>query len=204
MEYFAKKLSVVCVSAAITISSNFAVADSLNAVISRAMVQDPDVREVANRRLSRMGEIQQAEAGYLPTIDMNAGFGAEYTDSPGTRNANDHNTETLDRGEFGLVLKQTLFDGQATESEIERQQARVESSTNDLNGVAEDVALAATKTYLDVLRHREILALSEENLSNHQRIQDQIRLRSEAGVGRGADLDQINARVALVESNLIA
>jgi adhesin transport system outer membrane protein len=205
MKNFAKSVCSLAVTSLLSVSSGALVADSLDAVVNRALVQDPDVREVANRRLSRMGEVHQAKAGYLPKLDMNLGYGVEYTDSPGTRgNSGGHNTETLDRGEAGVVLTQTIFDGKATESEVERQQARVDSSTNQLNGVADDVSLATTKAYLDVLRHREILSLSEENLQNHQRIQDQIRLRSDAGVGRRADLDQINARVALVESNLIA
>ena len=180
-------------------------AENVVSVVSQALIQDPDVLEIANRHMARQGEIQQAKAGYLPTIDLNAGYGYEFTDSPGTRgNTGDHNTEELDRGEFGLVLTQMLWDGAATSSEVDRQEARTASAKNQLSGVAEDVSLAAVKAYLDVQRHREILDLSNENLETHLRIQDQIRLRSDAGVGRRADLDQINARVSLVESNLIA
>jgi len=37
----------------------------------------------------------------------------------------------------------------------------------------------------------------------HERFFDQIRLRSQAGVDRGVDLEQIKARLALAQSNLI-
>ena len=207
---FKKKLVGVLVASTFSLASAVQSAD-LTSVLTQALAQDPDVLEAANIRMSRLQEIDQAKAGYKPTLDLNAGYGYEYTDSPSTRDRlegapwnEDHGTEELRRGEFGLVLRQTLFDGHYTESDVDLQQARTDSATSRLYAVSDDISLDIVKAYLDVLYQREVLSLSEENLSVHQRIQDQIRLRSDAGVGRRADLDQINARVALVEANLIA
>jgi len=181
-------------------------AADLNSVVDKALRIDPDVLEIANQRMSRLDEVNQAKAGYKPTIDMNAGYGYEHSDSPTTRSEGPgpHNKNDMARGEFGLVLTQIITDGHGTDSEVARQKARVDSSGNRLASVAESVSLDIVKAYLDVLRNREISDLSSENLETHKRIQDQIRLRSEGGVGRRADYDQINARVSLVEANLIA
>ena len=45
--------------------------------------------------------------------------------------------------------------------------------------------------------------LAKENLLIHERFYDQIKLRSQAGIDRRVDLDQITARLALAKSNLI-
>jgi adhesin transport system outer membrane protein len=55
-----------------------------------------------------------------------------------------------------------------------------------------------------VLRYQELYDLAQENLTNHRRILDQVKLRSEAGVDRRADLDQVMGRVALAQSNVVA
>jgi adhesin transport system outer membrane protein len=69
---------------------------------------------------------------------------------------------------------------------------------------AEDVGLRATQTYIDVLRRREQVELAKDNLAAHQRVFDQIRMRSERGVGRVADTDQAAGRLALAKANLEA
>lgn len=204
---FKKKLVGVLVASTFSLASVVQSAD-LNSVLTQALAQDPDVLEAANVRMSRLQEIDQAKAGYKPTLDLNAGYGWEYTDSPSTRTRldppDDHGDEDLHRGEFGLTLRQTIFDGKYTDNDVDLQSARTDSATNRLYAVSDDISLDIVKAYLDVIYQRRVLELSEENLQVHQRIQDQIRLRSDAGVGRRADLDQINARVALVEANLIA
>lgn len=173
----------------------------LSSVIGYAVKQSPDVLEIQSQKNALFHNVQEAEAGYLPTLDLNAGIGYEYTDSPSTRPKDD---EELERGEFGLSLRQMIFDGKATEAEVERQKARLTATELLYQGIINDTALNVTEQYLNVLKFREVLELARENRAVHYRIQDQIRLRSEAGVGRGADFDQINARVSLVEANLIA
>ncbi|MCZ7024132.1 TolC family protein, partial [Salmonella enterica] len=59
------------------------------------------------------------------------------------------------------------------------------------------------QVYLDVLTRREFVRLAEENLRNHERIYDQIKLRTQRGVGNGADQDQAEARLAQARNNLI-
>ncbi|MGH8485104.1 MAG: TolC family protein, partial [Pseudomonas sp.] len=64
-------------------------------------------------------------------------------------------------------------------------------------------ALTVAQVYLDVLTRREMVRLAEDNLRSHERIYDQIKLRTARGVGRLADLDQAEARLAQARNNLI-
>ena len=96
-----------------------------------------------------------------------------------------------------------VFDGFATSSEVGRQQATVNSRAYALLGSAERTALDVAQAYIDVLRREELVNLANENLLRHQRVHDQIRLRTERGVGRTADFDQAEARLAQAKNNLI-
>jgi len=50
---------------------------------------------------------------------------------------------------------------------------------------------------------QKMVQLAEENLKNHERVFDQIRLRTEQGVGRTADFEQAQARLAQAQNNLL-
>jgi outer membrane protein, adhesin transport system len=175
----------------------------LGGVVRQALSENPDVAEARNQWFARREEVRQAEGGYYPTIDLNAGIGVEHTDSPGTR-ARYGGSNELTRKELGLSLRQMLFDGWGTRSEVSRQQARADSAAARLVVVGESTAMRTTEAYVDLERYQALYGISADSVAVHRRIQDQIRLRSDAGVGRRADLDQVNSRVALAEVNLVA
>ena len=52
------------------------------------------------------------------------------------------------------------------------------------------------------MRFRRLVQLAEDNYVQHRYAFVQIQSRFKAGVGRGVDLEQAGARVALAESNL--
>ena len=172
-------------------------------VVRETLSSNPDVAEARDQWLARREEVRQAEGGFLPSIDLSAGIGYESTDSPSTR-ARGEGSEELTRKELGLNVRQMLFDGWGTHSEVSRQRARADSAAARLLSVGESTAMKATRAYADLQRYKQLRSISEENLKIHLRIQDQIRLRSEAGVGRRADFEQVKSRVALAEVNLVA
>lgn len=189
--------------AAALAGSAYAQDTGLGEAVREALSSNPDVAEARNRWLARQAEVRQAEGGFYPSLDLNAGIGFEYTDSPSTRGAGNHGND-LTRKELGLNARQMLYDGHGTESEVSRQQARMNSAAAQLIAAGQSTAMRTAQAYVDLDRFHALYALTEESLTIHRRIQDQIRLRSEAGVGRRADFDQVNSRVALAEVNRVA
>lgn len=183
-------------------------AQTLSQAMQAALDGHPEIQAGMNRRLAADQDLQAAKGGYLPRVDLLAGIGREGTDDVGTRtDANGNRTsnhyETLTRSESSLRLRQMVFDGFATSSEVGRQQATVNSRAYALLGSSERTALDVAQTYIDVLHRQELVNLASENLLRHQRVHDQIRLRTERGVGRTADFDQAEARLAQAKNNLI-
>ncbi len=180
------------------IASSAASAATLGEAIQQTLKSNPDILITTNERLSRDQEIRQARSGYYPEINANLGYGREWTDNTVVDDV------WLTRKEASLELRQMLFDGWATKSEVERQEARVDSSAHKVSEAAEKLALRTAEVYLELIKQRELLELAEGNLKAHQKIYDQIERRSTTGVSRRADLDQITGRLALAESNVIA
>ncbi|WP_137818898.1 TolC family outer membrane protein [Pseudomonas sp. 2FG] len=191
--------AVLPLALAVSLSSH---AQSLPEAMQHALDVHPEVQAGVNSRLSADAQLKAAKGGYLPSVDLLGGIGREGTDDPSTRGAGNH-WETLTRSESSLRLRQMVFDGFATSNEVGRQQATVNSRAYELLGTSERTALSVAQVYLDVLTREDLVRLAEDNLRSHERIYDQISLRTSRGVGRLADLDQAEARLAQARNNLI-
>lgn len=178
-------------------------ATTLPDAVRHAVETSPDVRVETNELLSRTEEIEQAKAGYYPQVDLTAGYGYERSDNATTRSLGLPSRE-LTRKEAGITMTQMLFDGYATRSEVERHDARVKSTRHRIDGVSQSRALDAVEAYLNVLRYRELLVLTEESLTSHDRVYDQVALRNEAGIGRSSDLEQVRGRRASANASRLA
>lgn len=179
-------------------------AQTLEEAVTQTLMTHPKVKESFHLYQSRQYDQDAAFAGYLPTLDAGAGIGYEYTNSPGTRDGGPRADKTLTRKEAGLSLRQMLFDGFKTPSNVGRTQAEADAQRYALLSDAENIALRVAEVYLDVLRQDEILELSRRNLETHEQIFSDIRRRTDSGVGSSADFTQIQGRVARAYSNMTA
>lgn len=201
------KALVISISLSLGLSSTLS-ATTLQEAISTTIKTNPDVLAASSERKAVAEEINQAKAGYYPTVDLGLGYGWEESDNPTTRANgkpyNPDNHEDISRGEASLQLRQMLFDGMATKSEVKRQTARTDARAYSVFSSAENTALETVNAYLNVLRNQKLVELAMTNFEAHERTHDQIKLRSERGVGRRADMDQSLGRLALARANLIA
>ncbi|MFC3396439.1 TolC family outer membrane protein [Brenneria rubrifaciens] len=182
--------------------ANTAYADTIQEAIKHSLNTHPEVSASINSRFSAEHDLSAAKGAYLPSVTLNAGVGREETDSSSTRFSGNHGVE-LTRSESSINLSQMVFDGFATSSEVARQRATVNSRAYNVLNTSETTALNAVEVYLSVLQRQEFVRLAEANLASHERIYDQIRLRSEQGVGRLADMEQAEARLAQARNNVL-
>ncbi len=180
-----------------------ALAETLEEAVKRTLDTNPDVLIDASRRQSTEQGLKQAQAGYWPKLDIAYGRGRQRVDNLSTVQTYGGPLGQI-RYDRSATLTQMLFDGLATPYEVERNEARLDAAAHRVASTSEQIALRAVEAYLEVLRNQEIIGLTQDNLAVHQRTYDQIRLRASSGVGRKADQDQIEARLALAKSNLTA
>lgn len=191
-----KCTTVVVVGGLCLFGAGASSAETLGEAITEVLQSHPQVRSQAHNRLATDEEVGQARAGYFPTLDIEGAIGwADYQEPEGV--------DELNPQEARISLRQNVFRGMATMNEVSRTKAGVKSSAYALQGVSENLALRTAAAYLEVLRRQEIVSLAKENLLNHQRIADQVELRSNSGVGSQADSDQVQGRLSLAQSNVV-
>ena len=173
---------------------------TLTEAIRHTLETNPEVMAAQNEYRARGEEVRGAKAGYLPSLDVAAGIGRQTIEAQSTGGEE----VTLTRHEASVAARQMVFDGYATSEEVNRQQARESSAFYKAQEISENTALRAAEVYLNLLRQQELLDLARETLYEHQNIHDQMVLRNKSGVGSKADLDQISARLALANSNMIS
>lgn len=189
-------------SVALALSAG-AAAETLKEVVTYAIETNPQVVSVAKRRDAADYAIDAARGGYFPRADFLWGKGRERSQNPTTIAANPADSwVSLNRKQEALIVNQMVFDGFGVKGEVDRRRAISESTAHRVYGTAEEIALQSIEAYLDVLKNRELVSYARENLAAHQKTFNQVKLRADKGVGRRADLDQIDARLALSVSNL--
>lgn len=196
--------AILCCAAVFSANVN---SQSLEQAVAHALDTHPQLRAAYSRFKVKEKQVEQAESGYWPTVDVTGGYGYEHTDSPATRReglVNGDDTANLNRSELGLRLKQNLFTGFHTSSEVSRANYATSAEQWRLNSAAEDLALEITKVYVNLIKTEQLVGLSEKNLAAHQEIYQQIKERTDSGFSSSADLSQINGRLAKAQSNLIA
>lgn len=169
---------------------------SLKSAVEKSILENPEVKFKHKSFLAAVNEQDVAAGGWRPRIDLEAKTGLESTLSPGLAAAKDytHSVATLQ-------LRQTLFDGFATNNDVRRLGHARLAAYYDLLASSDNIGLEAARAYLDVQRFRELVDLAKENYANHADVYARLDSRVKAGVGRRVDLEQASGRLALAESN---
>ncbi|WP_281646401.1 TolC family outer membrane protein [Parendozoicomonas sp. Alg238-R29] len=175
-------------------------ADTLQETISYTIETNPEVLISMNRFRASEELIAIERAGYLPKLGVSGRTGWQRKHSK----ISGGNSKTTDRiGEATFAIQQMLFDGFQTSNRLEG--ARMDSQSRSLmmHARAESVALSVVEVYLKVIRSEQLVELARENLAVHDEIYDQIHARTDSGLSRSSDLEQIRSRRARASANLV-
>jgi adhesin transport system outer membrane protein len=178
-------------------------AADLKDVVSETIASNPDVLIAGSERDSVEQQMEQARAGFFPQADITLGTGWEYNDNPATR-AGGYGSRNFNRDEAEIFVRQLIYDAHGTESEFERNRARVNSRAYATFSTAEVTGLKAVDAYLSLLKAKKLVQLAVNNLKNHQETYNRILKRGESGVGSKADVQQALGRLALAKTNLMS
>lgn len=175
-------------------------ADTLQQAVVKTLQTNPEILAKIKSWLASQESVNKAKGGYYPSVDVNANVGED-------RNKNNNTNfqyDTLTTSGVGITLRQLVFDGFLTSSEVKRNQSHSEAEKYKVQATANDTALLASKAYLDVLTSKQIVGFAQENYQNHEHIFSMIQRRAESGISRKADMTQAAGRLALAKTNLLA
>jgi adhesin transport system outer membrane protein len=177
-------------------------ATTLQEAIVNGLKTDPEILAEIFKYESKKSSIALAQSGYYPTLDLDAGVGYEKSDR---ENPHSQQTNTdYTRQEVSARLRQPLFEGFMTSSDVSRSKADKEAVGYELGSLIENKSLKIIQAYMDVVKTRAIVGLAKSNLKTHNNILQSIERRYKQGVSDKADLIQIKGRVASAKSDLIS
>ncbi len=173
-------------------------AEAVRSAAQKAIAGNPDLSARLNALRASVAAVDAARGGLYPRVDLEASAGRT-NDRIATRNPE---AQSLSRSGVALSLTQLLWDANVVRSDIARLGHDKLVRWFELLDATESTALEAVRGHHDVVRQRALVALAEDSYVQHRYATTQIGSRVRAGVGRGVDLEQANARLALAESNL--
>ena len=133
---------------------------SLNEILEDVIKTSPEILEAQERYRSVVAERSIATSGYRPTIGAEASTGPEVTDGVDTNDIR----EELWASTATLYARQNIFNGGKTASFVEETDARILAAAYEVITVANRVFLEASEAYINVLKTRELLEFSKENV----------------------------------------
>lgn len=170
---------------------------TLKDMVEKTVTANPEVQSRYHRFLESGFEQDVARGNFLPKADIVSSYRKQeelIKASDGT---------SIPRFNNELVLRQMIFDGFATSSEVKRLGHANRVRYYELQSAMQNTTLEFMRAYIDTLRYRELSQYAKENYVVHKQLVDRIQERVNAGVARKVDLEQALGRLALAEANLL-
>lgn len=195
-------LSIIVVATAFASSlavSAPAFSQSLNEAVHLAVKNNPRGRAAEANLRAVASELDESRRTFSPTVDIFGDAAIQKRESPTSTSVNGSGDKQFSR-EIGVRFSLLLFDGYERANRVYRDAARLDGATYRLLSTSETLALAAVESYIDVVRHRDLVAATQSNIRRHKEILAQIRERVSGGKSPVSDRIQIEERVFAAEA----
>ncbi|MCC6470352.1 MAG: TolC family outer membrane protein [Alphaproteobacteria bacterium] len=180
-------------------------AASLEEAVQRAVSTNPDVGAAAGDRRAADEQVRQARAGFFPQADTRISIGREWANTPSTRAsappAEDDATQK-NRTDASLTVRQMLFDGFETQSDVDRRRMLSESAASRVLQSSEQTGIDTVEAYIEVLRTSDVVAINRENVRTHDSYVAALQKRLDRGAGDVGDLRRAQSRLASAQGQL--
>lgn len=171
--------------------------ESLRDTIIAALKNNPDIQiALAQQDDARYG-IHEAEAAYLPHVDVTVGYGPEIA-----RAATAPQTERR-RFEGTVSLNQNLWDWGVTINDIKRARASYRAAQWATREQIEAISFDISNAYLGMLQQQKLIALTNDEIAATKKILRMVTVQKDLGLTTQADVDRAKARVENIQSVLL-
>ena len=162
---------------------------TLDESIKKSQVNRPDLAQAEISVAVAKESINSTEAGYRPTVALNASEGWSDKSFPGT----DNNTWSV-----GVSANWNLFDAGLTNSKVKQQRFNLEKVRQQAQQTKDSVQLEVRQAYLNLKEAEKRIATSQVTVNKAEEDFKIAQVRYTSGVG--TNLDVIDSQVALTQA----
>jgi len=173
-------------------------AESMKSAVRRAVTTNPQGMALRANERAVAYELRESQSKFLPQISLYGELGAD--NSNRARNVVGGGSKWRASREVGVSAQLLLFDGYERANNVYRNAARLDGAIYDVLAASETLSLKAVEAYVDVVRHRQLAALAQQNIRRHKQIRRQIMARVQGGKSPASDANQIAERVFAAEA----
>ena len=184
--------------ALISAKTNFALADTLSEALRESLHNSSVIAAARQGWLAARETIETKTS----TTDLKATLSVT-----GNQSHTDATTSNgYKRSEYGsgsITLAKNLYDGGEAEANMRLAEIQLDQATASYLAVEQDVILSSIEAFLNVLKSRRDVGISETNLKRLQAHVNATRIRVEAGAVTPTRLAEAEARQARAKSNAL-
>lgn len=164
----------------------------LSDALARAFEQRTELAALRKAEALRDERVKDAKAGYKPSVQVFAGYGAK------SSQFSTDLTDELHGWEAGAQMSWSIFDGFLTRGRVREAEGLREKAREELTDTEQRVDLDVRTSYSSFLDAQEVLR-SQEKVQ--ESAEESLRLaNARAGAGTATQLDVLNAQTALTEA----
>lgn len=138
---------------------------SIRDAVSNTLLHNPDILSYQKNNKATRLYIDEAEGAYYPSVDLDLRYESEdtYEKEP--------DTTDIDEGpEVTLSISQTLYDGSLNYNTVLEKKHDYNEVFYENKSKTEDLVLNAINAYLDLKMSQEMIVISKDNITEHERI----------------------------------
>jgi len=191
------------VAVSVVLGSTAAQARPLEVELLGLIDSHPKIRGSEKTLESRRASVAEAQAGYLPTVNITAGIGPEVIDTPTTRANGEGDPSRAVTNTVSLTVNQNLFNGFRTASQVQAAKINREVAKLSLEGTRQNTLFEGVRAYIDVLRQRRLVEIARET---ERTILRQLNLEDERvrrGSGVTQDVLQAKSRLQIAKERRV-
>lgn len=172
---------------------NAAHAETLREVVAIAVNQHPSVLGARRSAEAIRHEVTGASSA------MNFRFGVIAEPSVAYQRGTGRDRRS---GDLGAQAIKPLYDGGRTDSETERQKARLSGANYSTEASRDDIALRVADAYIEVVKQQDLASLAHDYVAGINALRQRVEQIVRIDKGRGYDLLQTNSRLAQAQLTL--
>ncbi|WP_457743203.1 TolC family outer membrane protein [Sulfurimonas sp.] len=178
-------------------------AADLKTTLNELISTNPIILERLQNYNATQEDIDNAQSGYYPKLDLNLGAGYEKTQRTNQAGGTADKTYNFNVYQNSLKYTQNLFNGFSTTNLVKEQELKTVAAAYNYIEKVNNTSFDFVNAYLELMKNHELLETAQENVQINADILSKVKRLYKSGFTTLSEVNKIESSLALAKSNLV-